>query len=84
MIPGFWEGEQGGDGLHILFQVLQDAVEPLHAQVSLLIMQGVRFLSQPKPQPVVQGCLDMTSTQSRLPTKLRRLPGKELSAKPST
>lgn len=77
LIPGIWEGEQGGDGLHIILQVFQDVIQPLHPWVSLLIIQGVQFLSQPKAQLIVQGCLHRTSHQTG------KTPGKELSFNPS-
>lgn len=38
LIPDFWEGEQGGDGLHVFLHVLQDVIQPLHTWVSILII----------------------------------------------
>lgn len=77
LIPGIWEGEQGGDGLHVFLHVFQDVIQPLHTWVLILIIQGVHILSQPKAQPIVQGCLHRTSHQTG------KNPGKELSFSPS-
>jgi hypothetical protein len=44
LIPAFWEGELGGDGLQVVLHVLQDAAETLSAQGLLLNRQEI-FLS---------------------------------------